>query len=71
MRPYLKKKRMQNRAGGVSQVEDCLPSKHEALSSNNITAKKKKERKKERKKISPCIGVKATSPPCMTTKQWI
>jgi hypothetical protein len=49
MRPYLKKKRMQNRAGGVSQVEDCLPSKHEALSSNNITAKKKKERKKERK----------------------
>jgi hypothetical protein len=29
-------------AGGVAQAVQCLPSKHEALSSNSITSKKKK-----------------------------
>jgi hypothetical protein len=34
---------LQRRAGGVDQVVQCLPSKHEALSSNTNTAKKKKK----------------------------
>jgi hypothetical protein len=29
-------------AGGVAQVVECLPNKHEALSSNPSTEKKKK-----------------------------
>jgi hypothetical protein len=36
-------------AGGVADVVACLPSKHEALSSNSNTTIKKK--KKERKKL--------------------
>jgi hypothetical protein len=32
----------QNRASGLDQVVKCLPSKHEAWSSNSSTAKKKK-----------------------------
>jgi hypothetical protein len=31
------------RAGGVAQVVECLLSKHEVLSSNSNTTKKKKE----------------------------
>jgi hypothetical protein len=31
------------RAGGVTQVLECLPSKHEALSSNHKPQKKKKK----------------------------
>jgi hypothetical protein len=38
-----------NRAGGVAQVEEHLPSKSEALSSNTSTAKNKKE-------LNPIIG---------------
>jgi hypothetical protein len=34
----------QNRVGGVSQVVECLSTKHESLSSNPSTGKKKKER---------------------------
>jgi hypothetical protein len=37
----------QNRAGGVTQVIQCLPNKCEALSSNPSTAKQRK--KKEQK----------------------
>jgi hypothetical protein len=33
-----------NRAGAVPQVVECLPSKHEALSSNLSTDKKKKKK---------------------------
>jgi Zn ribbon nucleic-acid-binding protein len=38
----------------MAQMVECLPSKHETLSSNTTTTKKKKkkERKKERKKES-------------------
>jgi hypothetical protein len=35
----------QNRTGGVAQVVECLPSKHEALSSNQSTDRKKKKGK--------------------------
>jgi hypothetical protein len=39
----------QNRAGGVSEVVECLPSKCETLSSNSSsTAKLKKKKKKKR-----------------------
>jgi hypothetical protein len=31
----------QKRAGGVAQVVECLPSQHEALSSNPCTTKNK------------------------------
>jgi hypothetical protein len=31
------------KAGRVAQMVECLPSKHEALSSNSTTEKKKKE----------------------------
>jgi hypothetical protein len=31
-------------AGGMAQVVDCLPSKHEALSSNPSTDKKKQRK---------------------------
>jgi hypothetical protein len=34
------------RAGGLSQVVECLPSKNEALSSNSTSAKNK-EKKRE------------------------
>jgi hypothetical protein len=39
-------------AGRVAQVVGCLPSKHEALSSNpsNTPTKKKKKKKKKEKK---------------------
>jgi hypothetical protein len=37
------------RAGRVAQVEDCLTSKCETLSSNPSTTKKKKKRKPGRK----------------------
>jgi hypothetical protein len=40
MRTYLKKNPMKRRAGGVDQVVECLPSKHEALSSKPSTKKK-------------------------------
>jgi superfamily II helicase len=33
---------IQNKAGGVAQVVECLLSKHEALSSNSSTEKRKK-----------------------------
>jgi hypothetical protein len=33
-RPYFEKYPTQKRASGVAQVVECLPSKHEALSSN-------------------------------------
>jgi hypothetical protein len=36
-------------AGGVAQVVDSLPSRHDVLSSSPNTAKKKKEKKKENK----------------------
>jgi hypothetical protein len=40
-------KKVHARVGGVAQVIEYLPSKHEALSSNPpITAKKKKKKKK-------------------------
>jgi hypothetical protein len=38
----IKKYPTQNRAGGVTQAVECLPSKHEALSSNTSTKRKKK-----------------------------
>jgi hypothetical protein len=37
----ISKKPNTNRAGGLTQVIECLPSKHEALSSNPNTAKTK------------------------------
>jgi hypothetical protein len=40
------KKFFKNRAGGVSQAVECLSSKHETLSSNPSTAKKKKKKLK-------------------------
>jgi hypothetical protein len=43
-----KKNLDKNRAGGVAQVVECLPGKHEALSWNASPTKKKKK-KKERK----------------------
>jgi hypothetical protein len=36
------------RAGGVAQAAEHLPSKHKALSSNPITAKKKTRKRKEK-----------------------
>jgi hypothetical protein len=36
------KNKNKNRAGEVAQVAVCLPSKHEALSSNHQKSKKKK-----------------------------
>jgi hypothetical protein len=47
MRFYLEKYPLQKRAIEVVQVIEHLPSKHEALSSNCSTTKKKKERKCE------------------------
>jgi hypothetical protein len=41
---HLKKYPTQIRAGGVTQVVECLPNKYEALSSNLGTAKKKKKK---------------------------
>jgi hypothetical protein len=38
-----RKNSMQNRAGGVAQVVECLPSKPEALSSYPSNAEKKKK----------------------------
>jgi hypothetical protein len=35
------------RAGGMTQVVECLPSKYKTLNSNHSTAKKKKKKKKE------------------------
>jgi hypothetical protein len=49
LRPYLEKTQDKKRADGVSQVVECLPSKHEALSSNPINTKKKKKKKKKKK----------------------
>jgi hypothetical protein len=42
-----KKKNHKKRAGGVAQMADCLPSKHEALSSNPSAKGKKKRRKND------------------------
>jgi hypothetical protein len=42
-----------SRAGKVAQVVKCLPSKHEALSSNPVQQKKKKKKKKK----LGCLGV--------------
>jgi hypothetical protein len=36
-------RKVERRAGGVAQVTQCLPRKHEALSSNLSTEKKKKK----------------------------
>jgi hypothetical protein len=48
MIPYLKKKKRnptQKRIGREAQVVECLPSKHETLSSNPNIVKKKKKKK--------------------------
>jgi hypothetical protein len=42
MRPYLKNTQHKKGLGGVAQVVEHLPSKHEALSSNSSTAPLKK-----------------------------
>jgi hypothetical protein len=47
VRPYLKKKKSQKRAGGVTQAIEHLLSKCEALNSNPKTTTKKKKKKKE------------------------
>jgi hypothetical protein len=50
---------LRNKAWGLAQMVDCLPSKCEVLTSNPSTAKKKKkkERKeKKRKKQQKCNG---------------
>jgi hypothetical protein len=45
LRPYLEKTHHKK---GLAQALECLPSKHEALSSNsNATKKKKKKKEKE------------------------
>jgi hypothetical protein len=41
-RSYLQNNQSKKGAGGVAQTVECLPSKHEALSSNPIPLKKKK-----------------------------
>jgi hypothetical protein len=35
------------RAGGMTQVVECLPSKYKTLNSNHSTAKKKKKKKRK------------------------
>jgi hypothetical protein len=40
MRPYLENTQYKKGAGGMVQVLELLPSKHEALSSNPSTTKK-------------------------------
>jgi hypothetical protein len=42
MRSYLENTQYKTRAGGVTQAVARLPSKHEVLSSNPNTAKKKR-----------------------------
>jgi hypothetical protein len=45
--PISIKTQHKKRAGRVSQLAQCLPSKHEALSSNPSAAKKKKKKRKK------------------------
>jgi hypothetical protein len=47
-RPYLKNNQSKKRAGSMAQTVECLPSKHEALSSNSSTTKKKAQKNKKR-----------------------
>jgi hypothetical protein len=52
VRPYFKIYTQHKKgARGVAKVVECPPSKHEALSSNLITAKKKKKRFKKNEKF--------------------
>jgi hypothetical protein len=46
----------QKRACGMAQVVDCLPSRHEALGTNPITAKKKKKKRSQVQCSSSCMG---------------
>jgi hypothetical protein len=46
---YLKKKESSRRTKGMAQVIECLLSKHESLSSNPSTTKKKERKLNERK----------------------
>jgi hypothetical protein len=41
-----------NKTGEVAEVVQCLPNKHEALSSNPTSKKKKKKRKEKRKQTT-------------------
>jgi hypothetical protein len=43
--------------GGVAQVVEHLPSKHEVLSSNPSTAKKKKKETKKENEVCLCDGI--------------
>jgi hypothetical protein len=43
-----KKQTKAKRVGGVTQVVEHLPSKHEALSSNSSTAKKQQEERQQK-----------------------
>jgi hypothetical protein len=47
--PISKISNRKKRVGGVAQMSECLLSKHEALSSNPSTIKKKKEKEKKKK----------------------
>jgi hypothetical protein len=38
---------LQKRAGEMAQMAECLPSKHEALSSTPVPQKKKKKKRKD------------------------
>jgi hypothetical protein len=49
MRPYLENKTKSKRTGDMTQVVECLPSKHEALS----TKKKKKKNGEDVEKLEP------------------
>jgi hypothetical protein len=53
VRPYFKIYTQHKKgARGVAQVVECPPSKHEALSSNPSTAKKKKKDSKRMKSLN-------------------
>jgi hypothetical protein len=41
IRPYLKNTQHKKMAGRVAQVVECLPCKHDALSSNQVPLEKK------------------------------
>jgi hypothetical protein len=48
VRPYLKNTQHKKRAGRVVQVAECLPSKHEALSSNPYHPPQNKNKNKNK-----------------------
>jgi hypothetical protein len=57
---------MQKRAGGMTQVVKCLPSKHAADSSNPSTAKKKKRKEQEKQRKNKISGFYALLSECFS-----